>query len=112
MFNSRPASFLRNVDPLREQDGLTLTLDVMIGNEEFVGKGIAHLILGKFIQEKCHEAVAILVDPEVTHKKAIHVYEKTGFVPQGIYIPQEGSWAGIKHLIMKKKTSSLLVAFV
>ena len=89
-------------DEWRASSGLTLSVDFMIGSEEFVGKGIAHMILSEFLKRKCFEAAAVLVDPEMTHLKAIHVYKKAGFIPQGIYTPKEGKWSGVKHLVMKR----------
>ncbi len=90
------------LDRWRETSGINLTLDIMIGDENFVGKGYGHLILQEFFEQKCSDAIAILVDPERSHEQAIRVYKKAGFKPQGIYIPDTGNWAGIEHLVMKR----------
>lgn len=89
----------------RAKNGLTLSIDMMIGADEYEGKGIAHLILEKFIQKKCSNADAIITDPELSHTKAIRVYEKTGFSRVGLYSPNSGQWSGVQHQIMRKMLS-------
>jgi len=91
-----------HLDKWREKEGTNLTLDIMIGDERFVGKGFGSHILQEFFEKKCQGVSAILIDPELEHTQAIRVYEKAGFKPQGTYVPKEGQWAGITHLILKK----------
>jgi len=83
-----------------------LSLDFMIGDDNFVGRGLAHLLVNKFIAVECAQASAVFTDPESRNTKAIHVYEKAGFKAQGLYKPVEGNWAGIEHLVMKKAATS------
>ncbi len=85
-----------------KEAGENLSLDVMIGDNAFIGKGLAHKMIEKFIVDECKGAAAVLIDPDAVNKKAIRVYEKAGFKSQGIYCPEKGQWAGIEHLIMKK----------
>lgn len=109
--NDKPLVFLmtselekgHDFEKWKEKDGINLSLDFMIGDERFVGKGIAHEILNAFIKSECFYAKAIFVDPELTNQKAIRVYEKAGFVSQGIHVPKEGNYSEKKHLILKKK---------
>lgn len=57
----------------------TVGIDFFIGNKKFLGKGLAKLILHKFIESYCKEVVRVLVDPNPKNSRAIHVYEKFGF---------------------------------
>ncbi|MBS0628763.1 MAG: GNAT family N-acetyltransferase [Verrucomicrobia bacterium] len=91
-----------HLEQWREKGGKNLTLDIMIGDENFVGKGYGSIILEEFLQQKCKDVAAILIDPELENERAIRFYKKAGFEPQGVYVPKEGGWADIQHLIMKK----------
>jgi aminoglycoside 6'-N-acetyltransferase len=79
----------------------TLTIDFMIGEEAFLGRGLSYLSLNKFtdIQEGIK---AFIIDPEASNVKAIHVYEKVGFKKVGSYTPHKGFFSGLEHYIMKK----------
>lgn len=88
--------------PWKAPDGVTLSLDMMMGDTPYLGRGISHLILQDFISIHCQDAAAILVDPETTNIKGIATYRKAGFVPVGIYTPKSGAWQGIKHQMMRK----------
>jgi len=57
----------------------TITLDLLIGEEEFLGKGLAHRMIQEFLRNKFSHVSKVLIDPGATNKKAIHVYEKAGF---------------------------------
>jgi aminoglycoside 6'-N-acetyltransferase len=57
----------------------TFTLDILIGEKSFLGKGLAHVMIKKFILEQYPDADFFIIDPEVVNTKAIHVYEKVGF---------------------------------
>jgi RimJ/RimL family protein N-acetyltransferase len=61
--------------PWIEPEGKTLTIDFMIGEKAFLGKGLAHLTLKKFAESQDSIVAALLVDPEVKNAKAIHIYE-------------------------------------
>lgn len=86
----------------REKEGKTYTLDLLIGEEEFLGKGLSHLMIEKFINDQFPNAAAFLIDPETRNTQAIHVYEKTGFVKVEEFCPEPGRFAaGIPHVMMK-----------
>lgn len=89
-----------------EPDTINLSLDFMVGDDHFIGRGLAHLLINEFIAVECAKASAVFTDPEARNMKAIHVYEKAGFKVQGLYRPIQGNWAGIEHLIMKKVVTS------
>ena len=88
-----------------EPHGKTWTVDFMIGEEAFLGKGLSYLALKAFMQQQ-KDIVAFLIDPEATNTKAIHVYEKAGFKEVGRYTPGTGSFAGKEHLMMKRRMKS------
>ncbi len=73
----------------------TLGIDFFIGNENLLNKGHAIHILSYFIKECCVEADRILVDPQASNAKAIHLYKKYGFTQMGEQIID-----GKAHLIM------------
>ncbi len=117
-YNQRPIAYLMtsiiratgdDFAKWREKTGKTLTFDFLIGEEEFLGVGFSHLIITKFIEDVCSEAAAIITDPEARNERAIHAYEKAGFVKVGNHYPNEGNWAEIHHIILKKKIEHKLV---
>jgi len=57
----------------------TFTLDILIGEEQFLGKGLADTLIKKFILEKYANADFFIIDPEISNTRAIRVYEKVGF---------------------------------
>lgn len=87
----------------REKKGRTYSLDMLIGEEDFLGKGMSHLLIKKFIAEKFKTAAAFLIDPELRNLHAIHVYEKAGFVIVDEFKGEHGQFAGIPHIMMKLK---------
>jgi RimJ/RimL family protein N-acetyltransferase len=87
----------------REKRGRTYSLDLLIGEEAFLGKGMSHLLIKKFIQTKFKHAAAFLIDPELRNLHAIHVYEKAGFVIVDEFKGEHGQFAGIPHVMMKLK---------
>lgn len=89
--------------PFVEKIGKTITLDIMIGNENFLGKGLAAKTITSFFDYLGTDISAVLIDPEITNKKAIHVYQKAGFSIVSKFIPLEGEFQGKEHLLMKWK---------
>lgn len=55
-------------------------LDFFIGEQDYLGQGLAPVVLTQFLQEYvAHFYEACFVDPETTNIRAIRVYEKAGF---------------------------------
>lgn len=88
--------------PWIEPQGKTWTIDFMIGEESFLGRGLSYQALCKFTEEQ-KEVSAFLIDPELSNTKAIHVYQKAGFEKVGSFIPKTGYFSGLEHAVMKKK---------
>lgn len=64
----------------QEAKGITLTVDFMIGEEVFLGKGLAAVALKKFAEAQDSSVSALLIDPDVNNEKAVRAYERAGFV--------------------------------
>ncbi|WP_052675756.1 GNAT family N-acetyltransferase [Paenibacillus sp. IHBB 10380] len=91
--------------PFLEPDGLTLTLDFLIGNKKYLEKGLSYPTINEFQNFLNDQISALLIDPESNNSKAIHVYEKAGFNKVSTFIPDEGDFSGKSHDLMKWKRS-------
>lgn len=86
-------------------EGDAITLDMLIGDVEYLGKGYAVPIIHEFLLKNFPNANEILIDPEATNQKAIHVYQKAGFKKIGEFIPSHSPHLhhmmklSLKHLI-------------
>ncbi len=67
---------------------MTITLDLLIGDPDYLGKGLAAPLIRQFLNRQFPEAGEVLIDPEATNEKAIHVYQKAGFKIIGEFIPK------------------------
>ena len=83
---------------------LTFTLDLLIGPVEFLGRGLAHVMIQKFILDKFSHADYFIIDPEQNNSKAVRVYEKAGFVKVDEFIP---SYDPKPHFMMRLAVASL-----
>lgn len=64
-----------------------ITLDLLIGHPDYLGKGLAHLMIQRFLEEKFADRHAVFIDPCLENPKAIHVYQKAGFKGVEEFIP-------------------------
>ncbi len=93
-----PTSIVKEVDDYakyRSPKGKTITLDVILGNKDFLGKGFAAPTIKAFLKTNFPDVKRVLIDPEIGNPKAIHVYEKAGFIKVETYIP---NWDSKKRL--------------
>ena len=74
-----PYKYDDHIDKWYEEGKETITLDLLIGPEEFLGKGFGHRMIQEFLLDKFPNEFKVLIDPEASNTKAIHVYEKAGF---------------------------------
>lgn len=60
----------------------TVGMDIIIGEEEYIGKGFGPIFIKKFIEKIFKETKVskIIIDPDVKNEAAIRCYEKVGFV--------------------------------
>lgn len=85
--NEEPAGFIQScwIDATHDyakftqQHQNTVGIDFFIGHQDCLGRGYATFVLTEFISSYCQNADCILVDPEPSNEKAIHIYQKYGF---------------------------------
>lgn len=92
--------------PYLSKTGVTIAIDFMIGEEEYLGKGLASSTLMAFTNF-FHEQIdrtcdTFLIDPSETNPRAKRVYEKAGFITVDEYITEEGSFKNQNHFLMVK----------
>lgn len=80
-----------------KQTGHAITLDIFIGNTDYLGKGIAATTIQTFLSCHFSDVAEILIDPEKTNTKAIHVYQKAGFSIVDEFI---APWHPVPHYLM------------
>lgn len=68
-------------------DAKAITLDMLIGDTNYMGKGLAHLLIQEFLYTQFPQVDEVLIDPEKSNTRAIHVYEKAGFKTIGEFTP-------------------------
>ena len=77
-----------------------ITLDLLIGPEEYLGKGLSASMINQFLSDHYHNTDTVFIDPECTNTKAIHVYKKAGFEKLDQFI---ASWHPVPHWLMRLK---------
>ncbi|MCR9191294.1 MAG: acetyltransferase [Gammaproteobacteria bacterium] len=108
-FDNQPFGFLmtstiENGHEYFMKDASTMTLDLLIGEEAFLGKGLAVAMTQELILDKFSDTDYVLIDPSASNPKAIHVYEKAGFKKIADFIP---SYDPIPHLMMRLTVQDL-----
>ena len=69
------------------EEGLAITLDMLIGDTLYLGKGLSSVVIREFLLSQFPQAVEVLIDPEATNLRAVHVYQKVGFSILDEFIP-------------------------
>ncbi len=69
------------------QEGAAITLDLLIGDIDYLGKGLSHIVIQEFLVSQFPRVAEVLIDPEATNSHAIHIYKKVGFTVLGEFIP-------------------------
>lgn len=88
--------------------GNSYSIDFMIGNKKYFGKGLGSITLEKFIDFFSHDydnqADTFFIDPDVANPRAKHVYEKAGFQYVGDFTMEgDGMFKGKQtHFLIKK----------
>lgn len=82
----------------------TFALDLLIGPEKYLGKGLAHKMIQNFILDKFSNASFFITDPAKNNHKAIHIYEKAGFKAVDDVIP---NYDPIPHVMMRLDINEL-----
>jgi hypothetical protein len=82
-----------------------ITLDLFICNTKYLGKGLAVPMIKEFLVGKFPYVKKVLIDPEASNTRAVHVYEKVGFKIIGEFI---ASWHPVPHYQMELYMKDLL----
>jgi RimJ/RimL family protein N-acetyltransferase len=85
--------------------GETITLDMLIGDARYLGKGYAVQMIHGFLLSQVAAVDEVLIDPEASNKRAIHVYQRAGFNQLGEFIP---SYSPHPHIMMRLQMKELL----
>lgn len=85
----------------REPEGRALTLDYLIGDESFLGKGLGAQTLKAFAESQAQNVTTFMLDPNPENERAVHVYEKVGFRKVEEFTPDSGPFSGKPHILMK-----------
>ena len=92
----RPFAFLitskveKPTNPLSrwcKKTGDAITLDILIGDLDYLGKGLSVPLIQEFLKSQFPNISEVLIDPEATNARAIHVYKKAGFKIVEEFIP-------------------------
>lgn len=75
-----------------------VTLDLFVCDLKYLGKGLAAPMIREFLITQFPNAKRVLIDPEATNTRAIHVYKKVGFKIIGEFI---ASWHPVPHYQME-----------
>ena len=82
-----------------------LTLDVFICDLNYLGKGLSVQMIQEFLISQFSYKKRILIDPEVTNVRAVHVYKKVGFRIVGEFI---AAWHPVPHYKMELEMQDLI----
>jgi len=77
--------------------GKAITLDVFICEPDYIGKGFGTTMIREFLKTHFLDVSDVLIDPEVTNSRAVHVYKKTGFRVIETFI---APWHQVPHYLM------------
>ncbi|HEY2811677.1 MAG TPA: GNAT family N-acetyltransferase [Rhabdochlamydiaceae bacterium] len=87
------------------ESGNAITLDLLIGEDDYLGKGLSHVVIKEFLLSQFPDVSEVLIDPEATNAHAIHIYKKVGFEIVGEFIP---SHSPHPHYMMRLSMQKLL----
>ncbi len=82
-----------------------MTLDVFICDVRYLGRGLAVPMIRSFLLSLFSHVKKVLIDPEATNTRAIHIYQKVGFRITGEFI---ASWHPVPHYQMELDMKELL----
>lgn len=98
--NKTPFAYL-----LTSNDGSdAITLDLFIGNLNYLGKGLAAPMIKEFLVSQFANKKEVFIDPEASNIRAIRAYEKVGFKIIGEFI---APWHPVPHYKMSYQTQEI-----
>lgn len=80
------------------------TLDLFICEPSHLGKGLAVQLIHEFLLSQFPGLKTATIDPEKSNARAVHVYQKAGFVITGEFI---ASWLPTPHYQMELDMAAL-----
>lgn len=86
--------------------GKTFSIDFMIGNPKFLGKGLGGQTLEKFtqfIKNRDPKVDTFFIDPAASNPRAKNVYEKGGFMEVAQFFRDCNGEKDVKHFLMIKR---------
>lgn len=87
-------------------EGTAYGLDFCIGNQDFLGKGLAHKTLEEFMfflkKQIDPKTKRFFIDPDTKNPRAIHVYKKAGFKIVDTFQIKEGFFKDHDSILMIK----------
>ncbi|MCW8410168.1 acetyltransferase [Legionella sp. PATHC035] len=86
------------VEQSEEYPDGAMTLDLFICRLDYIGKGLSVQMIHEFILGPLSDAKTVLIDPEISNERAVHVYKKAGFEIIGEFI---ASWHPVPHYKMQ-----------
>ncbi len=102
--NDTPFAYLLTSDDGED----SITLDLFICDLNYLGKGISVQMIQEFLISQFPNKKEVLIDPEATNMRAIHVYEKAGFRITGEFIAK---WHSVLHYQMRLDMKVLIQNF-
>ncbi|HAT8606294.1 MULTISPECIES: GNAT family N-acetyltransferase [Legionellaceae] len=80
------------------------TLDLFICRLDYIGKGFAVQMIQEFLISQFSHVSEVLIDPEISNTRAVHVYKKAGFNIIEEFI---ASWHPVPHYKMQLSMGDL-----
>jgi hypothetical protein len=87
------------------KEGEAIALDMLIGDLNYLGKGLSHGLIREFLTGQFPQVSEVLIDPEATNSHAIYIYKKVGFRVLGEFIPSHSPHL---HYMMRLDMQKLL----
>lgn len=84
--------------------GYAITLDIFIGDTDYLGKGLAAEVIHEFLLSQFLDVDEVFINPEKTNTRAIHVYQKARFTIKDEFI---ASWHPVPHYLMQLNIKDL-----
>ncbi len=88
----------------KKKDGHAITLDIFIGNPNYLGRGLAPQIIKTFLKTHFGDISEVFIDPEESNQRAVHVYQKTGFQIIDQFI---APWHPVPHYLMRLELNKI-----
>lgn len=88
-----------------QTEGRAITLDLFICDSRYMGKGFSYVMIQEFLVTKFSNVSEVLISPEATNARAVHVYKKAGFHIIGEFI---ASWHPVLHYMMHVNMKELI----